>query len=123
MFRYLWKNRCLPSLGSKMWLKQWAKRIWTLPSLIQFGWRLACVRWRGATIGEGTLLSPMHADGKLRFLTVGHNSFIGRVVIQLQSQVEIGSSVCINDGVRLITASHDVRDANWKQLARPIRIG
>jgi acetyltransferase-like isoleucine patch superfamily enzyme len=59
----------------------------------------------------------------LQFLRIGQNSFIGRVEIQLQSQVEIGSYVCINDGVRLITASHDVRDANWKQFARPIRIG
>lgn len=123
MLIFLWKNRCRPPFGSKTWLKQWAKRIWTLPSLIQFGWQTAYMRWRGATIGEGTLLSPIHAGGNLRFLSIGRNSFIGRVDIQLHSQVEIGSNVCINDGVKLITASHDVRSPKWNQFARPIRVG
>jgi maltose O-acetyltransferase len=123
MLIFLWNNRCRPLLGSKIWLKQWAKRIWTLSSLILFAWRIVYARRRGATIGEGTLLSAIHAGGNFRFLCIGQNSFIGRVDIQLHSQVEIGSNVCINDGVRLITASHDVRDPNWKQFARPIRIG
>lgn len=122
MLIYLWKHRLRPPFGSKHWAEQWAKRIWTLHSLIRFAWRIACLRWRGAAIGEGTLLSPVHAGGKLRLLRIGQHSFIGRVDIQLQSQVEIGSNVCINDGVRIITASHDVRDSNWKQFARPIRI-
>ena len=122
MIAYLWQHRVRYRYGSRAWFKQWAKRIWTLPSLFLFGSRIACVRWRGAKVGEGTLLSPIHAGGKLRFLRIGDSSFIGRMEIQLQSQVEIGSNVCINDGVRLITASHDVKEPNWKSFARPIRI-
>jgi len=91
--------------------------------MTQFAWRGACLRWRGATIGEGTLISPIHAAGKFEHLRIGQNSFIGRVDVQLHSNISIGSNVCINDGVRLITASHDVRDSNWKPIARPIQIG
>src|ERR1035437_3409949 len=79
MLIFLWNNRCRPLLGSKIWLKQWAKRIWTLSSLILFAWRIVYARRRGATIGEGTLLSAIHAGGNFRFLCIGQNSFIGRV--------------------------------------------
>jgi acetyltransferase-like isoleucine patch superfamily enzyme len=122
MLGYLWKNRLRPPFGSKIWLKQWVKRCWTLPSMLGFGWRGYCLKRRGAQIGEGSFVSPIRLGGKPRWLRVGSNSFIGRVDIQLQSQVDIGSNVCINDGVRLITASHDVKEPNWKSIARPIRI-
>jgi len=42
--------------------------------------------------------------------------------IQLQAEVDIGSHVCINDGVKLITASHDVRDADWRTLSKAVRV-
>jgi acetyltransferase-like isoleucine patch superfamily enzyme len=37
--------------------------------------------------------------------------------------ITIGSKVCINDGVQLLTASHDVRDRHWSMRAAPIVIG
>ena len=123
MLIYLWRNRFKPRLGSKLWVKQWAKRAWTMPALIQCGWRRVRTHRRGATIGEGTIISPIKAGGSLRLLIIGRNSFIGRVEIQLRSRVEIGSNVCINDGVKLITASHEVRTSNWEIFSRPIRIG
>ena len=122
MLGFLWKHRLQPPLGSRTWWKQWAKRLWTFRSMLSFVWRTARLKRRGAQIGEGTVLSPLRLGGKPGLLRVGRNSFIGRVDIQLQAEVEIGSHVCINDGVRLITASHDVRDAQWKQFARAIRI-
>lgn len=103
-------------------MKQWAQRVWTLRSMLSFVWRTWQLNRRGAQIGQGTVLSPIRLGGKPSLLRIGSNSFVGRVDIQLQAEVEIGSHVCINDGVRLITASHDVRDAQWKQFARAIRI-
>jgi len=94
-----------------------------MPALFRFSWRLLSLRRSGVKIGEGTILSPIRIAGKSQLLGIGRNSFIGRADIQLQANVEIGSNVCINDGVRLITASHDVRDSHWKLFARPIRIG
>jgi len=123
MLRYLWKNRQRSALASRTWLKDWAKRVWTLPSLLQFFWRSASLRWRGAEIGEGTLFSPVHAAGNLKYLRVGRNSFIGRVDFQLHAPVDIGADVCINDGVRIISSSHDVRDPYWTQFDRAIHVG
>jgi maltose O-acetyltransferase len=53
---------------------------------------------------------------------VGRNSFIGRVEVQAHAEVYIGSHVCLNDGVRIITASHDVQDASWRDVSAPVRI-
>ncbi|MGD0261634.1 MAG: acyltransferase [Verrucomicrobiota bacterium] len=38
----------------------------------------------------------------------------------MHASVEIGSCVCINDGVQILTASHDVRSPNWPLIAQPI---
>ena len=48
----------------------------------------------------------MQGNGAL--LTIGHGSFVGRVDIQLLAEVRIGDNVVINDGVRILTGSHDV---------------
>jgi maltose O-acetyltransferase len=48
---------------------------------------------------------------------------VGRVDIQLLAAIEIGSHVCINDDVRLISGTHDIGDPHWGQVARPIYIG
>ena len=123
MLNYLWKHRQKLPLGSKTWFKEWAKRIWTSPSMARFYWRTVSLKRRGAAIGEGTLISGIHAAGNFGFLRVGNNSFIGRVSMHLHARIEIGSNVCINDGVSFICASHDIRDPHWKQFARPICIG
>lgn len=122
MMIYLWKNRLRPSFGSFLWAKQWAKRVWTLPALACFGWRVARFRLRGAKVGEGTLVAPMQGGGKWNLLNIGRNSFVGRATLQLHAEIKIGDCVCINDGVRLLTASHDVRDPHWEQFAKPIVI-
>lgn len=83
-------------------------------------WRLRC---RGASVGEGTLVSPFRGGGRWNHLHIGRDCFVGRIEVHLHATVEIGSHVCINDGVRLISASHDVRDPCWAQFAKPIVIG
>ena len=41
----------------------------------------------------------------------------------LHDTVEIGSCVSINDGVVILTASHDIKDPEWRQVSKPVRIG
>lgn len=64
----------------------------------------------------------MRVVGNLEKLRIGANSVLGRVEVHLHAEVEIGSSVCINDGVKLMTGSHDVLDPDWKMFGRAIRI-
>jgi len=90
--------------------------------MLTFLGRTTELKRRGARIGQGTVLSALRLSGKPALLYIGSNSFIGRIDIQLQAEVEIGSHVCINDGVRLITASHDIRDPDWTTVAKAIRV-
>ncbi len=121
MLLFLWLHREKPRLFSHPWFKSWAKRLLLLPSLAGWSFRLARLRARGAQIGRGSMIAPANISGT-SWLTIGQNSFIGRIHLQAQARVQIGSHVCINDGVRIITASHDVRDPSWQQFAKPIRI-
>ena len=122
MLTQLWRNRRKPPLGTAAWFKEWAKRLWTFPLLLQFSRRSWRLKRRGADIGPGSVLSAIQIQGKLHWLRIGADSFVGRVEMQLEAPVEIGSRVCINDGVKIITASHDLRDPAWGRVARPIRI-
>jgi acetyltransferase-like isoleucine patch superfamily enzyme len=122
MLGHLWRRRLKPPFGSRLWLKQWAKRLWTLRSMLSFALRTYQLKRRGAIIGNGSVVSPLRLGGHCRLLRIGSDSFLGRVEIQLAAEVEIGSHVCINDGVRLITASHDVRSSDWRRFAKAIRI-
>ena len=120
MLVYLWRHRERPRTLSG-WFKAWAKRVLTFPALVGAWQRLCRLRTKGAAIGPGSIFAPSRISGAGR-LCVGENSFIGRVQMQAHAEIRIGSNVCINDGVRLITASHDVRDPEWKQFAKPIVI-
>ena len=122
MLEYLWKNRERPPLFSRAWLKTWAKRVLMLPALVEQELRLSRLKRRGACIGAGTVISPADIQGKINLITIGEQSFIGRVSIQAHAEVRIGSKVCINDEVKLLTASHDVRNESWKVFCKPIVI-
>ena len=123
MIYYLWRHRFRPRVGSALWFREWGKRGLTLVPLVRFAWRTQALKRAGARVGFGTVFSEVTAAGKLSFLQVGQESFIGRVTLQLHASVEIGSRVCINDGVQILTASHEVRDPAWRQIAKSIRVG
>lgn len=58
--------------------------------------------------------------GKATHVSLGRRTFVGRALIAAHAPVMIGANVCINDGAILLTASHDVKDAHWRQFAKPI---
>ena len=125
MLSFLWQHREKSPLLTRRWFKSWAKRAWTFPALLGNEFRVWRLRWRGARIGAGSVFSPVQVSDA-RQLTVKENSFIGRVFLQAHAKIQIGSYVCINDGARLITASHDVLDPAWRQTegwrrSRPAR--
>ncbi|MBL9116058.1 MAG: hypothetical protein JNJ83_13710 [Verrucomicrobiaceae bacterium] len=116
---HLWSMRDRPSLGSAEWVRAWAKRILLLPQLL--GQRE--IARRGARVGRLTYFSePELITGKLSKLSVGDETFIGRAVIAVHADVRIGNRVCINDGAKLLTASHDVTDLRWTSFSKPICI-
>lgn len=42
--------------------------------------------------------------------------------MQLHAPVRIGARVCINDGVEIMTGSHDLADPEWRMYVRPVVI-
>lgn len=121
-FLYLWKNRERPRLLSKRWLKVWAKRAFNLPALLSFGYRRQRLKLSGATLGELTLVAPGTMYGWRKRLTVGKRSYLGSVYMHLHAAVVLGDNVVVNDGVTILTASHDVDDPDFTQFAKPITI-
>jgi acetyltransferase-like isoleucine patch superfamily enzyme len=114
------RERKFESVGG--WARAWAKRLVCLPSLMCAVCQMWNIRRRGGLIGRLTFLSPVRLNGASKNLEIGACCFVGRTFFNLQGQIVIGDHVCINDGVTLFTASHDVRDPLWTQVASSIRI-
>ena len=123
MLAHLWTNRRVEIIGSRDWIKLWAKRLLTSPKLMITIARLAWLRSRGANLAKPIFISPSIFNGKLRNLEVGTDTFIGRVELHLHDRIHVGTSVVINDGVRMLTASHEVNDSQFRQVTGPISIG
>jgi len=72
------------------------------------GFKLFLLRCFGATIGEGVVIKPSVNIKYPWFLTIGNHVWIGENVwIDNLTTVNIGSNVCISQGVMLLTGNHD----------------
>jgi acetyltransferase-like isoleucine patch superfamily enzyme len=122
MLSWLWKNRERPALCSLRWWKVWAKRALTLPQLLAAVYRVRSMVRQGAQIALPAFISPSVWNGKAENLELGKGSYVGRAEVHLHQRVRIGQDVIINDGVRLLTASHDVTDPDFGLIKGPIVI-
>lgn len=119
---YLWKHRVKSPVISIRFYKTWAKRLLSLPELIKRNHRRITLQRAGAQIDTLAEIGKVNILGKRDLLQVGKLSFLGRVKISLHEKVIIGSSVCINDGVEILTASHDVLDPEWNLIKKSVTI-
>lgn len=120
---YLWNNRSISTFLSKQFFISWGKRILTFKSLLLSNYRRRILCNLGAKISKTAEIGIVKIDGNKSNLSVGEFSFIGRAEIALHDEVYVGDFVCINDGVILLTASHDVLDPSWQHKKNPIQIG
>lgn len=118
----MWNNRAKFPVGSNAFNRAWAKRILLLPQLIKMNRRRQKLTNAGAHIDERAEIGQARIDGHKNRLTVGPFSFIGRVYMVLHGAITIGERVCINDGVEILTATHDVSDPAWSQIAKEVII-
>lgn len=121
--REILSERECPTLGSSRWFKVWAKRAWNFPSLLSYWLRNVLLSFSGMRIGSNSLVGKALFFGKRRLLSIGNESFVGRVTFHLHTRIEIGNCVVINDGVTIFTASHDVNSSNFAQVIKPVEIG
>lgn len=111
---YLWTHRVKYSIGSIRFYKVWAKRILSINELFKRNWRKNRLISKGATISECAEIGEIIVNGSLKNLSIGTFSFLGKVTLATHAYITIGDYVCINDGVQILTASHDVADPQWK---------
>jgi maltose O-acetyltransferase len=119
---YLWRHRAKFSLLNILFYKAWAKRILTLRELRKRNRRRKKLTNKGACIAQTAEIGNIKADGNKSNLKIGDFSFIGRVELALHERITIGSRVCINDGVTILTASHHLNDPSWNHKKAPIVI-
>lgn len=123
MITTLWRQRDCPPLYSRLWFKAWLKRLQQMQCLLKQAWIHGRLRWEGAKVADTAFFSARRMIlGHLEKLTVGRHSFIGRAELSLHAPITIGNCVCINDGVKILTASHDLEDPAWGTVVRPIVI-
>ncbi|GIZ10048.1 acyltransferase [Flavobacterium sp. UMI-01] len=120
---YLWQNRLQSRGFSAPFFKSWAKRLLTFPELLKSNRRRTALIRKGATIAPTAEIGLVVINGKKDNLVIGDFSTLGRVEIALHDKVTIGNNVCINDGVVILSASHDVSDPLWRHKKAPITIG
>lgn len=124
MLQDLFRNRARPPFGSLPWLKAWTKRVLLMPLFVK-QWRYHTrLRRRGARVHATAFFSDatLINGGAVGECEVGEESFVGRAELAAHAAIRIGRRACINDGVRVLTASHDLSDPAWKSFAKPIII-
>jgi acetyltransferase-like isoleucine patch superfamily enzyme len=119
---FLWSNRAKFDFISLNFYKAWAKRLLLLPDLVRKDYRRYALVKKGSTIHKSAEIGQVNLNGKVNLLHVGASTFIGKVNIALYENVTIGDRVCINDGVEILTASHDVLDPEWKHIKSAVII-
>jgi acetyltransferase-like isoleucine patch superfamily enzyme len=121
--KYLWNNRVQYRLFSKSFFICWAKRLLTFKELIKSNKRRKKLIKDGANIAETAEIGIVNINGRKDNLSIGDFSTLGRIEIALHDKVTIGKYVCMNDGVIILSASHDVSDTLWSHKKAPITIG
>jgi acetyltransferase-like isoleucine patch superfamily enzyme len=120
--RYLWRHRAKFPIISKRFYRAWGKRMLSFPKLMVSNRQRTLLTRKGAKIDNTAEIGEVTVEGRKRLLAVGAFSFLGRVKIALHDEVKIGDRVCINDGVEILTASHDVSDPKWQHIKGKIEI-
>ena len=121
--KYLWNNRVKFRLFSKSFFISWAKRLFTFSALLKNNKRRNKLTKNGARIAETAEIGIVNINGRKDNLSIGDFTTLGKVEIALHDKVTIGKYVCINDGVVILSASHDVSDPMWRHKKAPISIG
>lgn len=102
--------------------KQMAKRVYHLLGRFLFEQRRWKLNLQGASVDRGAAIAPLLAEGNKRNLRVGRHSFVGRAILHLHQPITIGQRVVVNDGVTILTASHDVDSTTFEATSAPVMI-
>ena len=116
LFHLVFNRTKPPTLASS--LSSWARRLWHLPGLLKLEFNKYSLRAQGACVASTAVCSKVDLHGP--HLTIGEFCSVGKIYVQAFDDVIIGDYVVINDGVTLITGSHDPDSADYRFISNPI---
>ena len=119
MLRHLYLNRTKP-VGFADSVSCWLRRLWHLPSLLGLEVNRVRLRAHGAYVASSAVCSPVDLHGSR--LSIGEFCSVGRIYVQAFDNVTIGNCVVVNDGVTLISGSHDPDSSDYRLTTKPINI-
>ena len=119
---YLYRNRARFPFMSTSFIRAWGKRLLTLRKVYKNNLNRNRLRKKGAVISETAEIGEVNINGNKKNLSVEDFSFIGRAELALHDKITIGRKVCINDGVIILSASHNLSDPTWPHKKAPIVI-
>jgi len=98
--------------------------VWGLSPWFARGWRAAWFRIFGGKIAGGGI--SLGRKARLDFpwnITIGEASSIADgSLIRASCEIDIGRNVCISEGVKILTASHDISSPHFNLVRRPVRV-
>jgi maltose O-acetyltransferase len=78
---------------------------------------------KGVEIGALSIVYELQVNGNPRNIRIGDSVFIGSSVhFAPHAKIIIGNYVVINDGVKILTASHDLTDPLWRMYSQDVQI-
>jgi maltose O-acetyltransferase len=69
-----------------------------------------------------TVVAAAILDGPRENLTIGRECAIGNSFFALHAPLTIGNNVSINNEVKILTATHDLEDPQWKTVRKSVQI-
>lgn len=110
-------------LERALWTMVWGTlAAWTPPPL--HAWRRALLRLFGARIAATARVYGSARIWYPRYLSLGDNAVIGPgAICYSMAAITIGDGATISQRAHLCAGTHDIDDADFQLLARPIRIG
>ncbi len=122
-----WEGGATFSLGNRIYRAAFAMAwavlaAWTPAPLAR--WRRLVLVAFGATLHPTAKVYGSAAIWSPRNLVMGANSAIGpRVTIYAMAPITLGAYSIVSQGAHLCAGTHDVEDANFQLVRRPIMVG
>lgn len=123
MLRYIFSQREIHRIFTALWFKSWIKRLFHLYGLVRIEFRKSLLRFRGAKVSDLSYVGDSRLKGNVSNLVLKDFCSVGdSVYMAMHGKITIGKSAVVNDGVRLLTASHNLQDSKWSLLKGDIVI-
>lgn len=119
---FLLRNRHHGTWQIRELLRWTAKRTITIPGLLSQLLSADNLRRKGASVGTIVAVGNVMINGPRRNLSIGSFSAIGKAELATHDVLTIGKSVVINDGARILTASHDIASSSFALRKAPVAI-